>query len=136
LFNLPPVALALLGMAMLGPLAGLLACILLTLAVLAAMALAPALTGWQLTGTPALAGIALAYPLWSWRRLSAATRFLQLQMQALQQQVPLPVTTPARVSLYSDALERRIATVEEASARLHRLHHFVSASLQHLPSAT
>src|SRR5690606_38702885 len=90
LFNLAPVALALLGMAMLGPLAGLLACILLALAVLAAMALAPALTGWQLTGTPALAGIALAYPLWSWRRLSAATRFLQLQMQALQQQVPLP----------------------------------------------
>lgn len=134
LFNLAPVALALLAMAMLGPLAGLLACALLALAVLAAMALAPALGGWQLAGTPALAGIALAYPLWSWRRLSAAARFLQLQMQALQQDVPLP--GPDRASLYSDALERRIATVEEASARLRRLHHFVSASLQHLPSPT
>ncbi|WP_313080660.1 CHASE2 domain-containing protein [Pulveribacter sp.] len=134
LFNLAPVALALLAMVMLGPLAGLLACALLALAVLAAMALAPALGGWQLAGTPALAGIALAYPLWSWRRLSAAARFLQLQMQALQQDVPLP--GPDRASLYSDALERRIDTVEEASARLRRLHHFVSGSLQHLPSPT
>ncbi|WP_227001421.1 CHASE2 domain-containing protein [Pulveribacter suum] len=136
LFNLAPVAAALLGMAVLGPLAGLVACALLALGVLAAMALVPALAGWQLAGTPALAGIALAYPLWSWRRLNAAARFLQLQMQSLQEEVPLPAPLPARASLYSDALERRIATVEEASSRLRRLHHFVSASLQHLPSPT
>ena len=37
---------------------------------------------------------------------------------------------------YGDALERRIAAVEEASGRLQRLHHFVSESLRHLPSPT
>ena len=126
-------AAALLGVALLGPAAGLGLSVALALATLAAALATPALVGWQFAATPALAGIALAWPLWSWRRLGAAAHFLQLEMQALQLQLPPPVQGKRS---YMDALERRIHAVEDASARLRRLHHFISLSLQHLPSPT
>ncbi len=137
LFNLAPVMAALVGLVLLGPLGGLLACIALALASLLAAALAAPLLGWELPVAPALVTIALAYPLWSWRRLSAAAQFLQLQMQQLQRQVPLaPQAHAGAAALMGDALERRIAAVREASARLQQLHHFISESLQHLPLPT
>ena len=136
LFNLPPVVAALLSLVLLGPLAGLMGCAALALASVLLATLGAPLLGWELSAAPALAGIALAYPLWSWRRLSTAARFLQLQMQALQAQVPLAPQPDGPMVRYGDALERRIAAVEEASGRLQRLHHFVSESLRHLPSPT
>lgn len=136
LFNLLPVAAALLGLVLLGPLAGLVGCAVLALASVLLATLGAPLLGWELAAAPALAGIALAYPLWSWRRLSVAAQFLQVQMQALQAQVPLAPQLRGPAARYGDALERRIAAVEEASGRLRRLHHFVSESLRHLPSPT
>ncbi|WP_020228767.1 CHASE2 domain-containing protein [Acidovorax sp. MR-S7] len=136
-FNLAPVALALLGILLLGPLAGLMSCAAWFAGTLAAAMLAPGLAGWQLAAAPALAGVALVYPLWSWRRLSAAAHFLQLEMQELQRVglSPLP-EQPERPLLRGDVLERRIQAVEDATRRLRKLHHFVSNSLQHLPSPT
>lgn len=134
LFSLVPVATALLGLRLLGPLAGLMGCALLALASLLLATLAAPMLGWELATAPALVGIALAYPLWSWRRLSAAAHFLQLEMQALQRQMPL--ATQGDLPPSGDALERRILAVETASSRLRRLHHFVSESLQHLPLPT
>lgn len=134
-FSLTPVALALLTVMLLGPLAGLMGCTALFAAALAAAAFAPALAGWQLAAAPALVGIAAVYPLWSWRRLSAAAHFLQQEMRALQA-TGLQPDEPACSQPHGDVLERRIHAVEEAATRLRRLHQFVSDSLQHLPAPT
>lgn len=136
-FNLAPTVLALLAIVLLGPLAGLMSCTALFIGTLAAAALAPTLWGWQLAAAPAMVGVTMAYPLWSWRRLSAAAYFLQLEMRELREAglSPLP-EEPARPLLRGDVLEQRIHAVEDAARRLRRLHHFVSDSLQHLPSPT
>lgn len=136
-FNLIPVVLALLCIVLLGPLAGLVASATLFLATLAVAASSSALVGWQFAAAPALAGIAAVYPLSSWRRLSAAAHYLQLEMRALRGigLAPLP-QEPMRPVLRGDLLEQRIYAVEDATRRLRKLHHFVSDSLQHLPSPT
>lgn len=136
-FNVIPVALALLAIVLLGPLAGLMSCSVLFMGTLMMSAFAPAWLGWQFAAAPALLGIAAVYPLWSWRRLSAAAHFLQLEMHALHQAglSPLP-DDQSQPLLRGDLLERRIHAVEDATNRLRRLHHFISDSLQHLPSPT
>jgi signal transduction histidine kinase len=92
----------------------------------------PAWTGWQFAPAAALLGLVLAYPLWSWRRLSAAAQFLRTEMQHLQREGMLVLKAPAGEPV--DFLERRINAVESASRQLRDLHHFVSTSLQQLPS--
>ena len=137
-FNLLPVALALLCILLLGPLSGLISCAAWFAGTLAAAMLAPSLTGWGLTAAPALVGIALIYPLWSWRRLSAATHFLQLEIQELQRTglAPQPNKSRGYSLLRGDVLEYRIHAVEDATQRLRKLHNFVSSTLQHLPFPT
>lgn len=128
--NLLPVLLGLLALAWFGPSGGLLASGLLALLCLLAAGLAPRWGHIQTAPAAALLGLSLAYPLWSWLRLRAATRFLALELRDLQGQ-GLPA-----LSLKSDALDQRIAAVEQASRQLRALHHFVSESLRQLPSAT
>lgn len=128
--NLLPVLLGLLALAWFGPSGGLLASGLLALLCLLAAGLAPRWGHIQTAPAAALLGLSLAYPLWSWLRLRAATRFLALELRDLQGQ-GLPT-----LSLKSDALDQRIAAVEQASRQLRALHHFVSESLRQLPSAT
>lgn len=128
--NLLPVLLGLLALAWFGPSGGLLASGLLALLCLLAAGLAPRWGHIQTAPAAALLGLSLAYPLWSWLRLRAATRFLALELQDLQGQ-GLPA-----LSLKNDALDQRIAAVEHASRQLRALHHFVSESLRQLPSAT
>ncbi|MBU1815352.1 MAG: CHASE2 domain-containing protein [Gammaproteobacteria bacterium] len=134
-FNLLPVAGALVALLLLGPFVA-----LLTSAALAAVTvlLSVALTGWvglQFAPAAALVGLVLAYPLWSWRRLSAAAHFLRLEMERLQKD-GLSMRLRERPGDTSDFLERRINAVERASRQLRDLHHFVSESLQQLPSPT
>jgi signal transduction histidine kinase len=135
LFNLVPVALALWALAVLGPSAALMGCVGLFALTLAAAGLAPVLWGVQLAPAAALAGLALAYPLWSWRRLNAAAHFLRLEMQGLQRE-GVAIAASGDDTGPGDFLERRIQAVERASRQLRDLHHFVSASLQQLPSPT
>lgn len=136
-FNLTPAALALLAIVLLGPLAGLMTCSALFVVTLLACALAPTLVGWQFASAPAMVGVAMIYPLWSWRRLSAAAYFLQLEMRELREAgLPPAPRGQSHPLLRGDLLERRIHAVEEAARRLRRLHHFISDSLQQLPSPT
>lgn len=131
--NLLPVLLGLLALAWGGPSGGLIASALLALLSLLIAGLAPRWGHVQTAPAAALLGLALAYPLWSWLRLRAATRFLALELQDLQGQ-GLPVISTS--ALKGDALDQRIAAVEQASRQLRALHHFVSESLRQLPSAT
>lgn len=131
--NLLPVLLGLLALAWFGPSGGLLACAGLGILILLAAGLAPRWGHIQTAPAAALLGLALAYPLWSWLRLRAATRFLALELRDLQGQ-GLPISNPN--ALTGDVLDQRIAAVEQASRQLRALHHFVSESLRQLPSAT
>ena len=83
----------------------------------------------------ALIGLVLAYPLWSWRRLSAAAYFLRLEMERLQTEGVM-VRLGDGPDGSGDFLERRINAVERASRQLRDMHHFVSESLQQLPAPT
>ena len=105
---------------------------------MATLLLSMALPWWaglQFAPAAALLGLALAYPLWSWRRLSAAAHFLRLEMENLQRQ-GLAMRLRRRPGDSADFLERRINAVERASRQLRDLHQFVSESLQQLPSPT
>ncbi|QNN56391.1 CHASE2 domain-containing protein [Diaphorobacter ruginosibacter] len=138
-FNLLPVAAALMAVLLLGPFTALLACGLMFVAMLLTGAVTTLATGWQLSPASGMMGVLLCYPLWSWRRLSAAAMFLRQEMHDLTQDgVKLPAPAPARSHriLPSDFLERRIHAVEQATQQLRELHHFVSDSLRQLPSPT
>lgn len=130
-FNALPVAIALLGLLLLRPLAGLALVAALLLGTTGLALAAPELWGVQLAPAGALLVLALVYPLWSWRRLHAATHHLQREMQRLQQaNLPLLAPLPAR----GDFLQRRMDAVEQATRQLRELHRFVSESLEQLPS--
>ncbi len=129
-FNALPVAIALLGL-LLRPLAGLALIAALLLGTTGVALAAPWLWGGLLAPAAALLVLALVYPLWSWRRLHAASHYLQREMQRLQQEnLPLLAPLPAR----GDFLQRRMDAVEQATQQLRELHRFVSESLEQLPS--
>ena len=133
--NLAPVACALLALLLLSPSLALIvnAGLVLTTLVLS-VALARG-AGLQFAPAAALAGLVLAYPLWSWRRLNAAAHFLRLEMERLQRD-GLLMRLRGRPGDSEDFLEQRINAVERASHQLSDLYHFVNESLQQLPSPT
>ena len=134
-FNLAPVVGALLALLLAGPFMALLTTGALGVATVLLSMAAPAWLGLQFAPAAALIGLALAYPLWSWRRLSAAAHFLRLEMERLQRD-GLPLRPLRQTGNGGDFLEKRINAVEHASRHLRDLHHFVSESLQQLPSPT
>lgn len=134
LFNAVPVALALLALVLCGPSVALLLCVGLGLATL--LATLVGMLWWQITFSPAAAivGLALAYPLWSWRRLNAAAHFLRHSMQNLHAQgMPGLAHSPLPTG---DFLQHRIDAVNHASEQLRQLHQFVTETLLQLPSPT
>lgn len=133
-FNALPVLLALVALGLCGPSMALLSGVILgALTVLTAWIAA---AGWQVAFSPAAAllVILLAYPLWSWRRLDAAARFLNQSMRHLQDQ-GLPMLATRNLPA-GDFLQHRIQAVEHASEQLRQLHQFVTETLLQLPSAT
>ncbi|QIL78618.1 CHASE2 domain-containing protein [Diaphorobacter sp. HDW4A] len=138
-FNLLPVAASLIAVLLLGPFAALAACSLMFLFMLLVGAVTTLATGWQFSPASGMMGVLLSYPLWSWRRLSAAAMFLSQEMHDLTLDgMKLPAAPAPRSNriLPSDFLERRIHAVEQATQQLRELHHFVSDSLRQLPSPT
>jgi signal transduction histidine kinase len=133
-FNMLPLALALASLLILGPSAALLTCIGLALLTLLVSAVAP---GWLHTVFSPAAGLlmlVMAYPLWSWRRLNAAARFLNQEMQGLA--VQGLESPPPGPRARGDFLQQRITAVEQASQQLRQLHRFVTETLLQLPSPT
>lgn len=88
----------------------------------------------------ALLLLLLVYPLWSWRRLEAALRYLNEEYIRLS--AVAPFTSPAdsaaavqRSGRKWDFLERRIEAMQLATRRLSDLHQFVSDNLNSMPDA-
>lgn len=137
--------LALLAIAFFSPMLGLLAQWALIAALLLITFAARSYLYLQLAPAAALLGMAVIYPLWSWRRLSAAASFLQQEMQLLRQDMegsPPPgaragmLAGAAAGTLRDDFLDRRINAVESATHQLRQMHGFVSDTLRQIPSPT
>lgn len=86
--------------------------------------LLPSLLGVWLPPSTALLAIALAYPIWSWRKLASAQRFLDYSLQLLHQDaawIERRIDRNRKVDL-KDNMQSRIAQVQAASQRLRQLH--------------
>lgn len=137
LFALLPVLLACLSLWRLAPKKAL----LVSLALLAVIPLA----SWLLLAhaflwfapTAALAGVALCYPLWSWRNQEAALRYMDNELRRLQREYP-PILNEARVPLANPnaSLESRVGELRRALARVRNLRRFLADGLDGMPDAT
>lgn len=104
----------------LNPLGGLVASgVWLVVVVAAAIVLPVVMRAW-IPVAGALLAILLAYPVWSWRRLESAGRFLDHELKRLRQELgPMALAPPKAHS--RDPFEARIRQVQAAAHRLRHL---------------
>ncbi|MFW5432641.1 MAG: CHASE2 domain-containing protein [Methylophilaceae bacterium] len=82
----------------------------------------PKLWGVWIPPAAALVSLALAYPLWSWRKLEAAQKFLDFELNYLRQNIISLPNQKESVELEGyDKFDARIAQVRTASEQLHFL---------------
>ena len=82
-------------------------------------ALAPKLFGIWIAPSAALLAIFLAYPIWSWRKLDAAQKFLDYELSHLQQNIELTAAKNTNSLLNRfDSFDTRIQQVRNASEQL------------------
>jgi CHASE2 domain-containing sensor protein/signal transduction histidine kinase len=96
--------------------------------------------GWWVSPIYAIVLIFSAYPLWGWRRLEAAQKYMREEVARLAEEPdilpPLLVPpAPLRGSQAVDDVERSIEEVRRATERLRNLKRFISDSFEQLPDA-
>jgi CHASE2 domain-containing sensor protein/signal transduction histidine kinase len=87
----------------------------------------------------AILPLAVAYPLWAWRRLQAAQGFLDDELRMLvAEPVPLAAqrTNTAGRQFAGDMLQRRIEMVRESSLRLQNMRSLMADTILSMPDAT
>ncbi|WP_333611253.1 ATP-binding protein, partial [Brevundimonas bullata] len=88
----------------------------------------------------AIAGLATAYPFWSWRRLAAASAYMQSEVEAFQREAaPIPIAglTPAVIApRHGDVVAKQVDTLRAALKQLRDLDRFIADALRSLPDAT
>lgn len=85
----------------------------------------------------AVAGLALAYPLWSWRRLAAASAYMQSEVETFQRDgSPLPINALTPLRLQGDVVAKQVTALRGAVKQLRDLDRFISDALRSLPDAT
>ncbi|HEY9098535.1 MAG TPA: CHASE2 domain-containing protein [Thiobacillus sp.] len=104
----------------LNPLGGLLFSVLWFVVVAGAAISLPAVLNVWVPVASALLAIVLAYPVWSWRRLESAGRFLDHELKRLRQELGPETSVQPRLQS-RDPFEMRIRQVQAAA---HRLRHF------------
>jgi CHASE2 domain-containing sensor protein/signal transduction histidine kinase len=90
----------------------------------------------------AVFAMALAFPLWSWRKLEATQRYFDGELARFNQE-PSVVSLETARSLapqqqrvfVPDVIEQRIDAVRDAGERLRNLNRFIADSLESLPEA-
>jgi CHASE2 domain-containing sensor protein/signal transduction histidine kinase len=134
--NISAVLLALIGMAFLEPLSALLLTCALALLLPLATALGNVLLQLQFAPAAGMLGLGVAYALWSWSQLNAATRYLIDASRHLRASVSTARAPADRKRLSGDFLDRRIKALIRATEHLRDLHQLVSDSLDNLPDVT
>jgi signal transduction histidine kinase/CHASE2 domain-containing sensor protein len=86
----------------------------------------------------ALFGIALCYPLWSWRRLEAALRYMRGELESLRgEAAALPALGGKTLQAHrlSDPVDATIAPLQAAIANLRDARRFIADTMESLPQA-
>src|SRR5690606_32828780 len=82
----------------------------------------------------------LAYPLWSWRRLAAASAYMQSEVETFQREAaPVPIaglTSVAIAPRHGDVVAKQVDTLRAALKQLRDLDRFIADALRSLPDAT
>jgi CHASE2 domain-containing sensor protein/signal transduction histidine kinase len=145
--TIEPVALPLLVLMSLVPLAALLAgflvmsprrALLLTVGLSAAVVMASAalLYGARLwmSPVPAVVGLVVVYPIWNWRRLEMTMAYLRKELQRLADEPHLLPETPQRRREFGgDVLAQHMALMAQAAQRVQDMKRFVWDSLDSVP---
>ena len=85
----------------------------------------------------AIAGLALAYPFWSWRRLAAASAYMQSEVEAFDREGPaLPTAPLTSARPQGDVVAKQVDALRTALKQLRDLDRFISDALRSLPDAT
>jgi len=136
-FSALPVLLACLALWRLSPKRALLVSVALIAGILLASWMLLAHANLWFAPTAALIGVALCYPLWSWRSQEAALRYMDNELSRLQREYP-PVLNEARAQLTgpSASLESRVGELGRALARVRNLRRFLADGLDGMPDAT
>ena len=104
---------------------------ILLLALLAATVLALYLSYWFAPGA-ALAGLALIYPTWGWRRLQATSSFMESELDRMDQSLP-PLMLPSSPFEPVDIVTGQAEKMSQAISQMRDLRRFVSDTLTQLP---
>jgi len=113
---------------------GLMTSFALAAAALLLAALGVTLGGWWFGPASAVLGCMLAYPLWSWRRLEAAQRYLDAELIALEREgSPLGLLPDDSGTAAADPLEQRIRIVRQVAQHQRDVRRFIADTLEHLP---
>lgn len=136
-FSALPVLLACLALWRLSPKRALLVSVALIAGILLASWMLLAHANLWFAPTAALIGVALCYPLWSWRSQEAALRYMDNELRRLQREYP-PVLNEARAQLTGPnaSLESRVGELGRALARVRNLRRFLADGLDGMPDAT
>ncbi len=133
LFSLMPVWLMMLSLMLLGPRINLWLGLVLSLLVFAVTLLAFAAFGFWLPPATALLALALIFPLWGWRRLDIASRYMVAELRELSSEkaiLPRDHQPPS-----GDAVERQIILMHDAIRDVRDLRRFIAQSLDRFPDA-
>lgn len=93
------------------------------------------LAGVWLAPVAAAVGVALAWPVWSWRRLEAASTYMQTEIDAFRADGPW-LADIAASQASGDHIDRQARVLKAALLRLRDLSGLISDTLRSLPDAT
>lgn len=133
LFALVPVVLLMAGLLLLRPRANLWIGAGLALALMAASA-GLVLAGWWVPPANALVALVLLFPLWGWRRLDFANRYMASELEALAGEGGF--LRAERAAPVGDPVARQVALMHGAIEDVRNLKRFIAESLDSLPDAT
>lgn len=133
IFSMLPMWILMLSLRFLGPRVNLWLGLALGLGVLAVTFLSLALFRVWLPPALALIAIGLIYPLWGWRRLDLASRYMVAELRELRAEKT--VLPRHRAELTGDPVERQIILMHEAIRDVRDLREFIGQSLDSLPDA-
>lgn len=133
LYSLLPVWGLMLSLLFLGPRINLWLGLLLGIGVFLCTTLALLVFSVWLPPAMALIAIGLIYPLWGWRRLDFASRYMVAELRELRSE-PALLPRP-REEVQGDQVERQIVLMHEAIRDVRDLRRFIAQSLDNLPDA-
>ena len=100
--------------------------------VLVASGAAMTVGGMWLPPSAAVLGLLLSWPLWSWRRLAAASAYMRTELETFERSGDaLDLRTTS-----ADVVGRQVEAMKTALQQLRDLRHFIGDTLQNLPDAT